>query len=82
MRANSDMATGQADQVDLYYRHSFISGVYFESFTQEESGFEPESAEISKKNQGGLSNLGYKYLKMDYYLVWSILGSLNLFLDE
>ena len=66
MRADSYMVAGQADQADLYYRHSFEIRINFKNFVQEESGSEPESTEIFKKNQGGLSNLGYKYLKMDH----------------
>ena len=66
MKANSDMMAGQADWVDFYHRHSSEIEAYFENFVQEESGSEPESAEISKKNQGGLSNLDYKYLKIDH----------------
>ena len=66
MKADCNKMAGQADQTDLYYRHSFDTGVYFESFVSTIFGFELESVEVSKKNQGGSSNLDYICLKMGH----------------
>ena len=57
---------GQADQTDLYYKHNFGIGAYSESSAQKKFESEPESVGVSKKNQGGSSNLGYMYLRMGH----------------
>ena len=66
MMVDCNMVAGQADQVDLYYRHNSGTGAYFGSLTQEEFGSEPESVGVSKKNWGSSSNLDYICLKMDH----------------
>ena len=66
MMADCDMVTGQADQIDLYYRHNFGIGTYFENFAWEKFGFEPEFFGVSKKNWDDFSNLNYMYLRMDH----------------
>ena len=66
MVADYDMMAMQADQADLYCRHNFDMEAYSENFAQEEFGSEPESVGVSKKNQGGSSNLGYMYLRMGH----------------
>ena len=65
MKTDCNRMAGQADQADLYYRHNYDIGVYFESYVQMAFGSELESVEVSKKNQGGSSNLDYICLKMD-----------------
>ena len=78
MMVDWDTKVVQVDQV--VYRHSFGSGgcfknfAYFGIFVQGEFGF----VEVSKKNQDDFSNLGYMYLKMVCYQVWSNLRQLGL----
>ena len=66
MMADCDMVARLIDQADLYYRHNSGIGAYFESFAQKKFGSGPESIGISKKNQGGFSNLDYIYLRIDH----------------
>ena len=66
MRVDYDMVAGKAYQADLYYRHNFGIGIYFDNFISIKFGSEPESVEMSKKNYGGCSNLDYMNLKMDH----------------
>ena len=64
MMADCNRMAGQADQANLYYRHNSGIRAYSENYTQKEFRPEPESIGVSKKNQGGFSNLGYMCLRM------------------
>ena len=80
MMVDWDTKVVQVDQVG--YRYSFGNGIcfeifaYFKSFVQGESRF----VEVFKKNWDDFFNLGYMYLKMGCYQVWSNLGQLELVL--
>ena len=55
-----------AGQDDYYYRHSFGIGAYSENFAQKKFGSKLEFVGVSKKNQGGFTNLGYIHLRMGH----------------
>ena len=50
MMTNYDMMVRQTDQADIYYRHNFSIGAYFESFASKKFRSEPESVGVFKKN--------------------------------